>query len=75
MKEREGEMMMTKTTTVEEERKTKGEGEGGSTVRTAETVLRLVPVGLCIAALVIMLKNAQDNDFGAVSYSDLTPFM
>ncbi|KAG1358884.1 CASP-like protein 2A1 [Cocos nucifera] len=72
-------MMMTKTTTVEEERKRKGEGEegleeGGSAMRTAETVLRLVPVGLCLAALVIMLKNAQDNDFGAVSYADLTPF-
>ncbi|XP_008804521.1 CASP-like protein 2A1 [Phoenix dactylifera] len=65
--------MMTKKTMVEEEGR-KREGEGRSAVRTAETVLRVVPMGLCLAALVLMLKNAQVNDFGSVSYADLTPF-
>ncbi|XP_010917325.1 CASP-like protein 2A1 [Elaeis guineensis] len=73
--------MMAKKTMVEEEgRKTEGDqgeeggGDGGSGVRTAETMLRVVPMGLCLAALVLMLKNAQVNDFGSVSYADLTPF-
>lgn len=47
-------------------------GSGGSTgVRTAETLLRLLPMGLCIVALVVMLKNSQTNDFGSLSYSNL----
>lgn len=72
---------MTKKTMVEEDgRKREGDqreegvGEGGSAVRTAETVLRVVPMGLCLAALVLMLKNSEVNDFGSVSYADLTPF-
>ncbi|KAL0697822.1 hypothetical protein Bca4012_053944 [Brassica carinata] len=49
--------------------------EDGSTgIRTAETMLRLAPVGLCLAALVIMLKDSQDNEFGSVSYSNLSAF-
>nr|GMD90302.1 CASP-like protein 2A1 [Ipomoea batatas] len=56
-----------------------GEDERGSTVatggvRTAETLLRLLPMGLCVVALVIMLKNSQTNDFGSLSYSDLGAF-
>ncbi|KAK4753398.1 hypothetical protein SAY87_022196 [Trapa incisa] len=39
-----------------------------------ETLLRLVPMGLCVAALVIMLKDSQSNDYGSVSYSDLGGF-
>lgn len=49
-----------------------GAGEDG--VRTLETLLRVVPMGLCLAALVVMLKNSQSNDFGAVSYSNLAAF-
>ncbi|KAK9674277.1 hypothetical protein RND81_12G223000 [Saponaria officinalis] len=45
-----------------------------ATMRTAETLLRLLPLGLCVAALVVMLKNSQTNDFGSVSYSDLGAF-
>ena len=45
-----------------------------STMRTAETMLRLVPVALCVSALVVMLKNTQTNDYGSLSYSDLGPF-
>ncbi|KAF6174944.1 hypothetical protein GIB67_026432 [Kingdonia uniflora] len=47
---------------------------GNTTVRTAETVLRIFPMALCVAALVVMLKNAQSNDYGAVSYDDLGGF-
>ncbi|CAN8292930.1 unnamed protein product [Cochlearia groenlandica] len=43
-------------------------------IRTAETMLRLAPVGLCVAALVVMLKDSQSNEFGAISYSNLTAF-
>ncbi|XP_042429969.1 CASP-like protein 2A1 [Zingiber officinale] len=43
-------------------------------VRTAETLLRAVPMGLCLAAMAIMVKNSQDGDFGSISYSDLAAF-
>ncbi|PKI47669.1 hypothetical protein CRG98_031955 [Punica granatum] len=39
-----------------------------------ETLLRLVPMGLCVSALVIMLKNSQSSDYGSISYSDLGAF-
>lgn len=55
----------------------KYEEEGGSVssaMRTAETLLRLVPMALCISALVLMLKDSQTNDFGSISYSDLGTF-
>ncbi|CAL9180382.1 unnamed protein product [Musa hybrid cultivar] len=42
--------------------------------RTAEALLRVAPVGLCLAAMAIMLRNSQENEFGAVSYADLTAF-
>ncbi|PSS05889.1 CASP-like protein [Actinidia chinensis var. chinensis] len=51
-----------------------GADEGNTGMRTAETLLRLVPMGLCIAALVVMLKNSQTNDFGSLSYSNLGAF-
>ena len=50
------------------------EGSSVSSMRTAETLLRLVPMTLCIAALVVMVKNSQTNDFGSLSYSDLRSF-
>lgn len=43
-------------------------------LRSAETMLRLVPVALCVSALVVMLKSSQTSDFGSVSYSDLGAF-
>lgn len=43
-------------------------------VWTAEPVARLVPMALCVAALVVMLKNSETNDFGSLSYSDLRAF-
>ncbi|KAG5387037.1 hypothetical protein IGI04_038507 [Brassica rapa subsp. trilocularis] len=48
--------------------------EVSTAIRTAETMLRLAPVGLCLAALVIMLKDSQNNEFGSVSYSNLSAF-
>lgn len=45
-----------------------------TSIRTAETLLRLLPLGLCVAALVLMLKNSETNDFGSLSYSDLGAF-
>ncbi|XP_078165646.1 CASP-like protein 2A1 [Carex rostrata] len=45
-----------------------------SSVRTIETLLRVTPMGLCTAALVVMLKNSQTNDYGDLSYSDLGAF-
>ncbi|XP_011013658.1 PREDICTED: CASP-like protein 2A2 [Populus euphratica] len=45
-----------------------------STMRTAESMLRLVPVALSVSALVVMLKNTQTNDYGSLSYSDLGAF-
>ncbi|KAM3204128.1 CASP-like protein 2A1 [Capsicum annuum] len=39
-----------------------------------EMMLRLLPMALCVVALVIMLKDSQTNDFGSLSYSDLGTF-
>ncbi|CAL0334791.1 unnamed protein product [Lupinus luteus] len=49
------------------------EGNGG-VLRSAETLLRLVPIALCVSALVLMLKNSQQNDYGSVDYTDLGAF-
>ncbi|KAI0516487.1 hypothetical protein KFK09_009162 [Dendrobium nobile] len=43
---------------------------GLSGVRTAETLLRVVPMGFCLAALILTIKISVDKDFGSVSYSD-----
>lgn len=58
------------------ERTVAGDDESGRTtsMRTAETLLRLLPMGLCVAALIVMLKNSQTNDFGTLSYTDLGAF-
>lgn len=48
--------------------------EVNTSMRTAETMLRLLPMALGVAALVVMLKDSQSNDFGSVSYSDLGAF-
>ncbi|KAL2333171.1 hypothetical protein Fmac_014384 [Flemingia macrophylla] len=55
--------------------KMEDESEGNnSTLRTSETLLRLLPVGLCVSALVLMLKNSQQNEYGSVDYSNLGAF-
>ncbi|CAK9324389.1 unnamed protein product [Citrullus colocynthis] len=43
-------------------------------MRAADSLLRLVPMGLCVAALIVMLKNSQIDDYGSVAYSDLGAF-
>ncbi|RDX61297.1 hypothetical protein CR513_60481, partial [Mucuna pruriens] len=45
-----------------------------NTLRSAETLLRLLPVGLCVSALVLMLKNSQQNEYGSLDYTDLGAF-
>ncbi|XP_070037998.1 CASP-like protein 2A1 [Nicotiana tomentosiformis] len=50
------------------------ENGSNSSMQRAETMLRLLPMALCVVALVIMLKNSQTNDFGSLSYSDLGIF-
>lgn len=50
------------------------EEDGNSGIRTAETLLRLFPVGLCVAALVIMIKDSENNEYGSLSYSNITAF-
>lgn len=45
-----------------------------SSMRSAETLLRLLPVALCTVSLVVMLKNSQTSDIGTLSYSDLGAF-
>ncbi|XP_076886319.1 CASP-like protein 2A1 [Bidens hawaiensis] len=49
------------------------DGNSGS-IRTAETLLRLFPVGLCVAALVVMIKDSETNEYGSLSYSNITAF-
>lgn len=53
-----------------------GEEESGSaTMRTAETLLRILPMALSVVALVIMLKDSHTNNhYGSLSYSDLGDF-
>ncbi|KAI6690223.1 hypothetical protein NL676_027051 [Syzygium grande] len=36
--------------------------------------MRVVPMGLCLTALVVMLRNSESNDYGSLSYSDLGAF-
>jgi hypothetical protein len=50
------------------------ESKEASLLRIVETFLRLFPIGLCVTALVIMLKNSEQNEYGSVAYSDLGAF-
>ncbi|XP_042514903.1 CASP-like protein 2A1 [Macadamia integrifolia] len=50
------------------------EEKGRTSVQTAETLLRLFPMVLCVTALVIMLKDSQTSDFGSISSLDLGAF-
>jgi len=43
-------------------------------VRPLETLLRAAPLGLCVAAMAVMLRDTQTNEYGTVSYSDLGGF-
>ena len=57
-----------------QKRELEDDNESSSSMRTAETMLRLLPMGRCVVALVIMLKNQQTNDYGSITYSDLGTF-
>ncbi|KAK3426853.1 hypothetical protein EUGRSUZ_F03189 [Eucalyptus grandis] len=76
--ETERESMATTPATMakEESRGMHGGENGGENerVRTAEMLMRVVPMGLCVAALVMMLRNSESNDYGSLSYSDLGAF-
>ncbi|KAF1868902.1 hypothetical protein Lal_00048181 [Lupinus albus] len=49
--------------------------EGNTSILcTVETFMRLLPIGLCVTALVIMLKNSEENEYGSVAYTDLGAF-
>ncbi|CAA7396057.1 unnamed protein product [Spirodela intermedia] len=51
------------------------EGGAKSSFNTAETILRVLSMGLCLAALVVMLKNTESSsEYGSVSYRDLSGF-
>ncbi|GLT64704.1 hypothetical protein SLA2020_371810 [Shorea laevis] len=51
------------------------DNEMDASMRTAEILLRLVLMALCLSALIVMVKNSQSNtDFGSLSYSDLGAF-
>jgi uncharacterized protein (TIGR01569 family) len=39
-----------------------------------ELLFRVTPLALCIAAMAIMLKNKQSNQYGALHYSDVGGF-
>ncbi|KAI4374653.1 hypothetical protein MLD38_012621 [Melastoma candidum] len=52
----------------------KKDDEPEGCIPTAETLLRLLPMALCVSALVIMLKDSQANDYGSISYSHLGAF-
>ncbi|XP_057747883.1 CASP-like protein 2A2 [Arachis stenosperma] len=45
-----------------------------TTMRASETCLRLLSVPLCISALLLMLKNSQQNEYGSVAYTDIAAF-
>ncbi|KAL6010444.1 hypothetical protein ACLOJK_000876 [Asimina triloba] len=45
-----------------------------SSIRNLETLLRVIPMGLCLAALILMIKNSMSNDYGSVSYSNIGGF-
>ncbi|KAI7737080.1 hypothetical protein M8C21_027310 [Ambrosia artemisiifolia] len=65
-----------KTTDVATRIATTCQEEDGSSsgIRMTEMLLRLIPVGLCVAALVVMVKDSESNDYGSLSYSNFTGF-
>jgi len=50
------------------------DGNDNSVLRVVETLLRLFPIVLSVTALIIMLKNSEENEHGSVSYTDLSAF-
>ena len=50
-----------------------GNGRAGER-RYFETLLRLLPVGLCISALVVMLKTKQSDQYIQLDYNDIGAF-
>jgi hypothetical protein len=67
-------LMMRPASTAATDDQVELEGNTTTFLRTAETFLRLLPIGLCVSALVLMLKNSEQNDYGSVSYTDLGAF-
>ncbi|KAL5214853.1 hypothetical protein ABZP36_004005 [Zizania latifolia] len=51
-----------------------GDQTAAARVRPVETLLRAAPLGFCVAAMAVMLRNSQNNEYGTVSYSDLGGF-
>ncbi|KAK7300613.1 hypothetical protein RJT34_11461 [Clitoria ternatea] len=45
-----------------------------SVLRLVETFLRLLPIPLSVTALIIMLKNSLQNDYGYITYSHFGAF-
>jgi len=51
-----------------------GSGNPAAERRPVETLLRLLPVGLCISALVVMLKTEQSDQYVQLDYNDIGAF-
>ncbi|KAK7372272.1 hypothetical protein VNO80_05647 [Phaseolus coccineus] len=50
------------------------EGNNNAVLHLVEMLLRLFPILLSVTALIIMLKNSEENEYGSVSYTDLSAF-
>lgn len=51
------------------------EGRAQTSFNTAETMLRVLSMGLCLAALVVMLKDSESSsEYGSISYGDISGF-
>lgn len=48
--------------------------DAAARVRPVETFLRAAPLGLCVAAMTVMLRDQQSNEYGTIAYSDLGGF-
>jgi hypothetical protein len=68
-REREREMAEEKQAADEQEHL-----DAAARVRPLETLLRAAPLVLCVAAMAVMLRNRQSNEYGSVSYVDLSGF-
>jgi hypothetical protein len=69
LREREREMAEEKQAADEQEHL-----DAAARVRPLETLLRAAPLVLCVAAMAVMLRNRQSNEYGSVSYVDLSGF-
>ncbi|AQK43035.1 CASP-like protein 2A2 [Zea mays] len=51
-----------------------GDAAVARAARPIETLLRAAPLVLCVAAMTLMLRDQQSNEYGTVAYSDLGGF-